>query len=452
MIYLGMPKPLHECTEEELQAELLQRRLMRAGELGSNWETVLTAPQLKDTETLFSEHLAQMSAREPREMKPCPKCGANVSVRSRPSRTIRSMAGVHQFKRNYHYCNACRAGFHPLDRALGLSEKGDLSPEMEKRVLDFGVHGPFASAAERFAVHHGFGISDNMVRGVVKRIGERWDERSSDGRATALNVKPIEADKTLVVQMDGSMLCTRSSAENQAENNEPRPWREAKTGMIYLHENLVKKDGGRNNIFEPKYVSALRDYDGFKRDFAALLKVHGAAKRQRILFIADGAACNWTTQQELCPNAIQILDFYHAVEHLGTAANAVFGKETAAAKAWLANGRRRLLEESPSKVLRWLAYHAKKMNDGVKKRAALEELIAYFNSHCRRMKYAEYRNAGFPIGSGAIESAQVRVLQIRMKAGGMSWSLTNGQNLARLRAAALTVGPLKLYPTLSRAA
>lgn len=447
-----MTKRLDECTEEELQAELVQRRLKRAGELGRGWETALGEAQVKDTETLFNEHLAQMSAREPKGKKPCPKCGANASVRSRPSRTIRTLVGVHQFKRNYHYCNACRAGFHPLDQALGLSEKGDLSPEMEKRVLDFGVHGPFASAAERFELHYGFCISDNMVRGELERMGKRWDELSSDERAAALKVKPVGLEKTLVLQMDGSMLCTRSGAENRGENDERRLWREAKTGMIYLHENLVKKDDGRNFIVDPKYVSTLRDYDGFKRDFAALLKVHGAAKKQRILFIADGAACNWTTQQELCPNAIQILDFYHAVEHLGAAANAIFGKETAIAKAWLANGRRRLLEETPSKVLRWLSYHGAKLKNAVKKRAELEGLIAYFKTHRQRMKYAEYRKAGFPIGSGAIESAQVRVLQIRMKAGGMSWSLRNGQNLAKLRAAALSVGPLRLYPTLSLAA
>lgn len=447
-----MTKPLDEFTEEELQEELLQRRLKRAGELGRNWESVLSKTQVKDTETIFGAHLLRMSAREPRVPKACPKCGAMTSVRSRPSRKIQTLAGVHQFKRNYHYCGACRHGFHPLDKALGLSENGDLSPEMEKRVLDFGLHDPFASAAKRFELHHGLCISENMVRGEIERMGTQWQERSPDERAEALRVEYSAPDKTLVVQMDGSMLCTRYGPENQGENNEPRPWREAKTGIVYLHENLVKKEQGRDFILNPTYVSALKDYEGFKLDLRALLKVHHVEEKRRVLFIADGAACNWTTQQELCPNAIQILDFYHAVEHLAATANAVFGSEKPAAKAWLASGRRRLLEDPPANTLRWLTYHRNKFRNALKKRAELEKLIQYFKSHRGRMKYAEYLRNGFPIGSGAIESAQVRVLQLRMKAGGMSWNLRNGQNLAKLRAAALTVGSLDFYTTISLAA
>lgn len=211
-----MTKPIQEFSDEELQAELVRRRLENTKVPVRKWEAALSASQQRDTEQVFGGYLKQLSEQEKHAPSQCPGCGAATPVRGRKQRTIQTLAGKHQFTRNYHYCRDCRKGFYPLDRALGLPERGNLSPTMEKLVLDLGIHDPFCHGAARFALHHGFKISDNMLRGVTERIGELWQARTPDERAEALELKKTP-ESTLVVELDGSMLRTRISPENKSE-------------------------------------------------------------------------------------------------------------------------------------------------------------------------------------------------------------------------------------------
>ncbi len=124
------------------------------------------------------------------------------------------------FRRNYHYCERCQYGFYPVDRLLSLPEEGELTSELEKRVLDFAVNDVYGECASRWSLHYQQPVSENLFRRVAARVGEQC-EVADQGRLQE-ELKPrCQAAEVLVVEVDGSMLPIRGQ----------EPWKEAKVGV-----------------------------------------------------------------------------------------------------------------------------------------------------------------------------------------------------------------------------
>src|SRR5690606_25585372 len=133
--------------------------------------------------------------------KACPRCGKRTPVKVKDrERTLRTMAGHVTLTRNYHHCETCGIGFYPLDRALDVPEEGELTREMEKRVLDFAVNDVFGQGAERWRVHYQEPISDNLLRRVAARVGAQCE--AADPAHLQQALKPSsEPAEVLVTQM-----------------------------------------------------------------------------------------------------------------------------------------------------------------------------------------------------------------------------------------------------------
>jgi len=158
--------------------------------------------------------------------KACPRCGPRVPVKAlNRERTVKSLSGPVTFKRNYHYCEKCQHGFYPVDLRLGLPEEGELTSELEKRVLDFAVNDVYGECAERWALHYREPVGETLFRRVVGRVGAQC-EAADQGRLQE-ELKPRkDAADVLVVEMDGSQLPIRGA----------EPWKEAKVGVLYRHD------------------------------------------------------------------------------------------------------------------------------------------------------------------------------------------------------------------------
>ncbi len=152
-----------------------------------------------------------------------------------------------------------------------------MTARVEEVVLDLGLHGPFVEAAERFAVHHGGTISENLVRRVVDRVGRCALAHPDLG--AQLRPAATTAPTTLVVQLDGSMLPTRGAD----------PWREAKVGLVARADHIVANKG-RGLITEARFVARLGDFAGFKQAVADALRLERADDSARVVVVGDGAA------------------------------------------------------------------------------------------------------------------------------------------------------------------
>ena len=142
------------------------------------------------------------------------------------------------------------------------------------------------------------------------------------------------------------------------------------------------------------------------------------------VFIADGATWIWNWVEDTYPDSIQIVDFFHAKEHLCGFANAHF-KEKAQAKEWMDLQGDILISKGVGPIIKAL----KALEASQKQK----QLLNYYRKNEKRMQYHTFREKGLLIGSGAIESAHKDVLQQRLKLSGQRWSMKGLQQMAQLR-------------------
>lgn len=428
-------RDLDTFTDEALEAELSRRRGRRAAALdGYDAELSLEVLSQRDADAAFATYLQGRADAQTLERKPCPRCGALVRVRRKHVvRTVRSMGAVHHLARHYHYCDFCRRGFYPLDIDLRLPEEGDVTALMEQRVLDMGLHATFEDGAERFALHHGTTISENLIRRVVDRVGRRAEQ--DDAVAERLRPRCCTPADTVTLQFDGSMVSTRGQDA----------WREAKVGMIYRDAHHVGRAPGRRGmVTEARFVARLGDYPGFKKALVQAADLEGADQARRVVVVGDGAPWVWNLADEIHPDVIKILDYPHAVEHAVDAAKVLFPHTPDLVALWHKTVEKQLNDGRVDRLLHDLRACARACRG--KARAALLDLIRYYDTNAPRMHYDRYRRDGLPCGSGAVESAHRHVLQKRMKLAGQHWDPTRADRMARLRAALATCGPRHIYP------
>lgn len=438
-------KTLKDFTPEDLQHELTERftdQHFRRGMTMSEMELCIwRAYGMENPAALRA--LNSMLARIPLEAptgKQCPKCDKRVPVKAKDrERELRTMAGRVTLKRNYHYCETCQLGFHPLDRALELPEEGELTAEMEKRVLDFALNDVYGECAARWRVHYAEPASDNLFRRVVSRVGAHC--MAVDQQVLQEELKPPQdgAPDALVVEMDGSMLPIRG----------PEPWKEAKVGVIYRHDGATQKPVPGS----ARYVAVVNGLGEFAPVFEDALRVERAEEIHTVLWLGDGAVGNWRLAEQLLPDAIQILDWYHALQHAVECGRVLLGEESPLLPLWQERATQLLAAGESAAFIDELMACVPLLSRRSRKESleALDNLVRYYRANQHRMRYALYRDAGYPIASGAAESAHRHVLQVRMKRAGQHWSMTNARKLAMLRAALRTGGALGLYDGIKRA-
>ena len=363
--------------------------------------------------------------------KPCPKCGESVRVKARNRvRHVLTVAGELRLSRNYHYCKKCQLGFYPRDLELKLPAEGEVSDAMEKRILDFGMNGAFVEAAERWGIHHSMPISDNLVRRVVDRIGRRRESAHSRlALQQAALPSPRHPPKWLIVAPDGSMLLTREHG-----------WREAKVGVVARGESVIPNKA----VIEPRYVAVLGNQEEFRAALKAALDAELADDVMRIVWLGDGARENWTLAEALCPFAIQILDFIHAVQNAMACGKKLLGENDPGLPDWEERIRQLIDADSPDAAIRELL-DCMDFCTTDEQFTALDTLVRYYRTNDERMRYTEFREAGLPIGSGIVESAHKHVLQSRMKQAGQRWSVLRGRRMVELRALYRTAGPSRFH-------
>jgi hypothetical protein len=425
-------RSLAELSDQELELELQRRRAARIAGRGmlaaeEAVEVLAHHDSRRTLETMVREHMQRQSS-----TAPCPKCGQPTGIKAKNRlRSLRTMSGEVTLKRHYHYCEVCQHGFYPLDSELGLSEDGELSPKMSARVLDFGVTTVFSEAAERWDVHHsGVRISENLVRRVVDRAGAALHAKPPCTRHETVRPSPKSAPDTLVVQTDGSMVPMRQKDA----------WREVKVGVLYREDQHLRGSARQRGMLSgPRYAASLQGIDDFRNDLDYALRAEHSTEANTVAWVGDGAAWNWNLCDELCPNAIEILDFCHMAQHASDCGKAVLGEAGSWVQIWTHSIVERVERGRIDEVLTEL--HELKVSLRGPPRKAVLELIGYYTRNAERMDYPRYRRLGLPVGSGTVESSHRHLIQARMKLAGQHWSERGAQHMALLRCAYKTAGP-----------
>ena len=436
-------KGLRQYSKEELLRELGERVADEKFHDGMTMsEMELAAEEMARRDAAPPPVAAMLSRMKPEKPTPkaCPRCGQRTPVKARDrARTVKSLAGPVTFKRNYHYCEKCQHGFYPVDRLLGLPEEGELTSEVEKRVLDFAVNDVYGECAARWELHYREPVSENLFRRVAARVGAQC-EGADQGRLQE-ELKPrSEAAEVLVVEVDGSMLPIRGE----------EPWKEAKVGVVYRHDSAARAPIPGTS----RYVAVVNGLGEFAPVLEEALEVENIDDVGKVVWVGDGAVCNWTLADQLCPDAVQVLDWHHSVEHAMDCAKVLLGDESPWLPVWQQRSEALLAAGDPDAVISELMDCVPLVPKGRGQRealGALEDLVRYYRANANRMKYRLFKEDGLPIGSGAVESAHRHVLQVRMKRAGQRWAMRNARKMARLRAAYRTAGARRFHAAIRKA-
>ncbi len=307
--------------------------------------------------------------------------------------------------------------FFFLDKAWGL-DASVYSPELKRHLVWLSGLLPYAQAE---AVMERIGkrtISDSSLWRTVERQGHRLTAETEPTQhvmaAPAGSDQPWDWGKML--SMDGGMVNIRQEG-----------WKELKVGLI---GNVMSDDPPDSGVIPEVhtvplvYTAVLGDVEAFAPMLGRAAQAHGFFEAPQSSIPADGAAWIWGVADRYFPQSVQIVDWYHACEHLADAAQARFPNQPKLAAAWLQAQREVLVEGPLDSLLADL------------NQAELSEFAHYFETHQARMRYLEFQEAGFPIGSGSVES-EVKQFKLRLTAPGMHWSRPGAERMIPIRAAVL---------------
>jgi hypothetical protein len=243
-------------------------------------------------------------------------------------------------------------------------------------------------------------------------------------RAEELVVRPVVPpdSEVMSVSSDGVMLHLREEG-----------WKEVKIASISAIEPDPEGAPTGPSLTHHSYRAGLWEAPVYGRHLWAEACRRGLERAQTVVCVSDGALWIWHLMFMCFAYRVEILDWWHAVQRLWTIANTAFASDDA--KAWVAAQQQRLAHASLRHVIhqvRLLYPRETPLPDAVR------QALAYLFVNRHRMRYSVFRQAGYPIGSGTVESACKVVVQQRMKQAGMRWSRTGAQAMLALRCALLS--------------
>lgn len=334
-------------------------------------------------------------------------------------------------------------GCYPLLVHLGIEQS--VTPAARSAIAKQVVLSASYAEAHEQLEQQGLTIPRSVLMSVAVQTGAGAVQRQQAALAAARQV-PLPhsgalAGQRVLVCVDGGKVRTRKRLPGVKRGRNGRhpfetPWREPR--MITIVR--LTREGRIDRSHRPIYVVSLKDADGVFSDLLGLLRLLGAANAEQVNFVSDGAKWVWSRIDRLCQDAgipasivDKSIDFWHAAQQLHTALLACKNLSDADRSWKFKCLRRQLLEEDGGvdSVIGTL----KPLARG-RRAAAITPVIKYFQRHRMHMQYQSLRWVNRPIGSGVVESAIRRVINLRFKAASTVWKEETLQNLLPLRAIA----------------
>jgi len=370
---------------------------------------------------------------------PCP-CGHAARFKELRNKSFLSVVGTVEVRRPYYLCSHCSKGQHPVDYELGIAGL-ESSPGVRRMEAVVGSEMPFAPACEPMKVLAGLEVPAKAIERAAETIGAAIAARDQQeiDRAKQL-VLPIVSRQNIpkmYVLMDGVQIpVVAAEAEGRTSRIEGQRarTRECKLGAVFT-QTTVDKDGWP--IRDPAsttYVGAVETAEEFGYRIYTEAWRRGWEWATTKIVIADGAVWIWNLADQHLPGAVQIVDLYHARQHLWDLAALLHPHNAAAKKLWMApmkdlldHGRIELLVE----WLREIAAEQTDANPGLTKEVLIQ--AEYFATNANRMRYPAFREQGFFVGSGVIEAGCKSITGVRLKQSGMFWTVRGANAIIALR-------------------
>jgi hypothetical protein len=368
--------------------------------------------------------------------RPC-ACGGRARYAGRRPRTFTTALGELTIQRAHYHCAACGAGTFPRDVALGLVGTS-LSPAVTRMVGLAASMVSFAEGSELLDELAGVAVDPKAVERTAEALGR---EVARDEQAVVVPGSP--SAPVMYLGMDGTGLPMRPSELVGRAGKQPdgsARTREAKLVTTWTaqgrdSEGIPVRDPGSVSYSAAIESAATHDTDATLSAFG--LRVEREAVRrgfdraERKVVIGDGATWIWKLADELFPGAVEVVDLFHAKEHLSDVGKAVHGPTSELARTWARQRHEELDTGRIDDLLAALAAHAPTSEEARK-------CHGYVTTNRERMRYPEFRAAGLCVSSGVVEAGCKVAIGTRLKRAGMHWTLAGADAIIALRCCKLS--------------
>lgn len=351
------------------------------------------------------------------------------SLHDNRKRTVHCLLGAFELNRGYYrsgQANGC-----PMDRVLGLIDS--YSPGLAKTMCRAaGTDGSYDEAEQTLGIYAGIHVPASQIRRVAQQIGEDLQDWSLHRDESRCGKVPI-----MYVSYDGTGVPMRKEETAGRKGKQPdgsSKSREVKLGCVFTSTTVDEEGNPKRDPESTTYLASFDTAEEFGLDMLKEARLRGLGEAERSVVIGDGAHWIWNQAAINFPRAIQILDYYHAREHLTDLASALYpdsdqrDKQISDWIPWFDAGQtHRIIKDA----------EGKKARSGKRRTDATRE-IGYFRGNAHRMRYATFKEEGLFIGSGVIEAGCKTVVGKRTKQSGMFWKVDGAQNILDIRCSVLS--------------
>ncbi len=456
---------LRKTLEDELDQFLEQVSELAEGDLEKLEEQAVKTSQAMGRGLLEGVLNSRLRKQRP-EARREGSCGHRQRLVGERPKEVVTLLGKVTVVRPYYQClpaadpeagRDCTHGEAPVDALWGVQERRTTGG-VQKLISYLSARLTFEEAAETLCRSVPIGMSGRQALTLMRPVGEALataedrqvnslQAQAKQARSQPQEPKPTKEIERLYIELDGVLARMRRgsvSMEKEELQRKGDVYREIKVGAVFRAERGPKRSELAPGVYvdtpaqdSVRYVARRTAKGGFDWLLYQLAVHCGLEQAEQVVVVGDGAPWIWNLAAEHFPGAVQIVDLYHAKEHVWDVAHAVFGRGTAAGTVWATHACS-LLEQGQSEALVSAIQVLPPIPpEPGQARSIPERAVDYFTTNAARMRYPVFRAQGMHIGSGIAEAACKTIVSTRAKRSGMRWTPVGLDALLPLRTSVL---------------
>lgn len=370
----------------------------------------------------------------------CP-CGAEAHYYDHRAKHLLTALGPVELDRAHYVCPQCRRGQSPRDRELDV-EGTQYSPAVRRMMAVVGSESSFDQGRQQLELLAGIEVTAKAVERQAEAIGADVEacQQVDIQRAKQLELPAVgvPAAPIFYIEMDGTGVpVVKAETEGRAGKVEGQPphTREVKLGCVFTQTTTNEEGRPVRDQDSTSYIAAIETAEQFGLRLYTEAWRRGWDRAQNKAVLGDGAVWIWNLAEQHFPGAIQIVDLYHARQHLHELSAKLFPSDLKARKRWVARCLDRL-ERGKIEALVKILRDSSPVTEQVAKTVASE--AAYFERNAERMRYPAFCRQGLFVGSGVVEAGCRTIIGARLKCSGMFWTVRGANSIIALRCCRLS--------------
>lgn len=370
---------------------------------------------------------------------PC-ACGHPARYLELRSKPVLSAVGEAQCLRPYYLCDHCHHGQFPIDVELDV-ENTELSPGVRRMLATVGQQAAFDQGRQQMELLAGLSVTTKAVERTAEAVGADIERQQQRELAQALQLTlPLPLGPRipiLYVEMDGTgvpVVGKETEGRVGKQDGQPAHTREVKLGCVFTQTTVNDEGYPVRDEDSTTYVGAIETAEEFGRRLYAEAWRRGWGRAEKKVILGDGAEWLWNQADLHFSEATQIVDLYHAREHLWVVARQLYPDDVPAQRRWVMVKQNKLDNGQIENLVTSL--HAlERSHPGLAE--TLQREANYFEQNKERMRYPQFRKQGFFVGSGVIEAGCKTIIG-RLKQSGMFWTVRGANAIIALRCCQLS--------------